>query len=122
MIKTITNNFFNSYKSAFNDFDARAITLHYQFPCIISDLDGLTNYTKREDLEIKFESNCLKIKTMGYDDSSYCVNEIKLLGKNIVSIDLKWKINFKTKILGFYSFYLCVKDKQHLKIFNAIVY
>jgi len=113
---------FEKYSNAFDTFDSAAIASLYTIPCSTSDVDGAKVFSSKGDLLDKFEKNCLSMKTMGYQSSSFNIlNEI-CMGENSKAINIGWLIKFEKSEIEFRSLYICHKIDSQWYIFSGNVY
>ncbi len=121
-MKTKLDLLFKSYKQAFDQFDANAIASFYQFPCLISDVDGQHAYNYINTLTSKFFNNCIKMQDLGYAGSKFSLGKIVRFGDNIISVDINWQVQLETGPYDFGTLYLCSFEDDNLLIFSAVVY
>ncbi|MFK8021172.1 MAG: hypothetical protein AB8B86_15510 [Pseudomonadales bacterium] len=113
---------FDSYRLAFDSFDADAIATHYCLPSATCDGDGLRVFSRRTELVIKFEANCVGFKDMGYQSAKFSVVDWQQLSADRACVNLCWRIQLSNDFIEFCTMYACVLEASGWRVFSAVAY
>ncbi|MEM9300686.1 MAG: hypothetical protein AAGE01_01165 [Pseudomonadota bacterium] len=88
-----SSTFLDSYRQAFDAFDADAIAAHYHFPSILASIDGTQAFLSREDAVARFTRVCDHHRRLGYHHASCDNVRSEELADNLWRLTVDWRFH-----------------------------